>query len=463
MPLSLYDTKTRETRPFEPADPNRVTMYVCGPTVYSYAHIGNARPAVVFDLLYRLLRREYGEGHVLYARNFTDVDDKIIAAAKQDDLEIEEVTEKFSRIYREDTAALGALPPTHEPTATGNIPAMISMIERLIAAGVAYETNDHVLFHVPAYADYGQLSRRESHAQLAGARVEVEDYKKDPADFVLWKPALAKHPGWDSPWGRGRPGWHIECSAMIETILGETIDIHGGGLDLVFPHHENEIAQSACVHDGAPLARVWMHNGMLTMADEKMSKSEGNVSLMHDLLKSWNGEVLRFALLSAHYRQPLDWTEALLAQSKATLDGWYRALLALNDVEATGDPADLTYYEPALAALQDDLNTPKAFAEISAVVARANKATERTERVACKTSLLELGGLLGVLQSDPETWFQGEAGDGPSAEEIEAALAARQAARKAKDFAEADRIRDDLAAQGVVIEDSAGGSTWRRE
>jgi len=458
MSLRLYDTMTRKKRDFVPNDPKRVTMYVCGPTVYSYAHIGNARPPAVFDVLHRLLRRAYGEDHVMYARNITDVDDKMIAAARDGDCEMCDVADEFTGVYLEDMGALGVLPPALAPRATDYIDEMIALIARLVDNGSAYAADGHVLFDVPAFTDYGRLSNRSMDEQLAGARIEVESYKKNPADFVLWKPSVAKEPGWESPWGRGRPGWHSECAAMIEAVLGTTIDIHGGGQDLIFPHHENELAQAACVHDGAPLANYWLHNGFLTMDAEKMSKSLGNVSLVHDLLKSWKGEELRFALLSAHYRQPLDWTDKLLQQSRATLDGWYRALLKLKDVE----PAPGVTPDELLRALNDDLNTPLAFAAVSAYAADANKADNAQSRALIKAKLLEAGALLGVLQHDPESWFQADAGEGPTAEEIEGLLARRQEARAAKDFAESDRIRDDLAARGVLIEDGAGGATWRR-
>jgi cysteinyl-tRNA synthetase len=462
MTIRLTDTMAREKRPFVPADPKRVTMYVCGPTVYSYAHIGNARSAVAFDVLFRLLRASYGAEHVVYARNITDVDDRIIAQAMQDEVDMEEIASKFAAIYRADMAALGALAPTLEPQATAHIPQMFALIERLIAAGFAYVADENVVFDTNAFSAYGQLSKRPRDEQIAGARVEVEPYKRDPADFVLWKSTPRKHPGWSSPWGWGRPGWHLECSAMIESALGTTIDIHGGGQDLIFPHHENEIAQSSCAHEGAALARFWLHNGFLTMDAEKMSKSLGNVALVHDLLKSFRGEVLRFALLSGHYRAPLDWTDGLVQQSQATLDGWYRALGKLADVEAAdvGPPAGV------VGALEDDLNTPQAFAAVSALVTEANRASHPDKRARLRGELQAAGELLGLLQEDPDAWFKraigGGAGDGPSDAEIDALVAARQEARKSKNFAEADRIRDELARDHVIVEDGAGGSTWRR-
>ncbi len=455
MALKIYDTMRREKRVFEPADPSRVTLYVCGPTVYSYAHIGNARAAVVFDLLFRVLRHRYGADHVLYARNITDIDDKIINAAKETGDPIEAVTKKFAAIYRNDMAALGVLPPTAEPAATDHIAAMVAMIEKLIAEGAAYEGDGHVLFAIEKYSDYGKLSGVDRDEMIAGARVEVAPYKKNPADFVLWKPSTDDEPGWESPWGRGRPGWHLECSVMIESELGRTIDIHGGGQDLRFPHHENEIAQSACAHGGAPLARYWMHNGFLRMGTEKMAKSLGNVVLAHDLLKDWQGETIRWALLSAHYRQPLEWTEELLAQSKRQLDRFYRTL-----GEGPG-PAAKEAPRNIVLALEDDLNTPEVFAalhELRDVAAQA-EGSAKTEAVA---ALKAAGNLLGFFEADPVQWFKADGGDGPSAQEIEALIEQRAAARKAKDFTTADRIRDELAAKGIILEDGPDGAAWRR-
>ena len=434
--IKLHDTMAREKRAFTPADRERVTMYVCGPTVYNRAHIGNARPAVVFDVLARLLRHVYGAESLVYARNVTDVDDKIIDAARTEGVEPSLITERYERFYTQDMGALGVQPPSLAPHATGHVPQMVAMIARLIEAGNAYEADGHVLFHVPSDPDYGQLGRRDREAMIAGARVEVAAYKKDPADFVLWKPSPPDMIGWDSPWGRGRPGWHIECSAMIEAHLGETIDVHGGGLDLIFPHHENEIAQSRCAHDGAPLARYWVHNGFLSMAGgEKMSKSLGNVVSVAELLEQGhNGEVLRFALLSAHYRQPLEWSSQLVAQSKATLDRLYRAA---GDAEAgEADPA-------VLEALADDLNTPLALSRLAAI---DDAATLRAS-----------GALLGLLEQSAEAWFRGE-GDA----RVDALIAARAEAKLRRDFAEADRIRAELAEAGIVLEDTSQGTTWRR-
>jgi cysteinyl-tRNA synthetase len=434
--LRLHDTMAREKRVFTPADPDRVTMYVCGPTVYNRAHIGNARPYVVFDVLGRLIRHVYGADSLVYARNFTDVDDKIIDAAREEGVDPAIVTERYERLFLDDMGALGVLPTTMMPRATEHISEMIAMIARLIETGNAYAADGHVLFHVPSDPDYGALGRRDRDATIAGARVEVASYKKDPADFVLWKPSDEGVIGWDSPWGRGRPGWHIECSAMIERHLGETIDIHAGGQDLIFPHHENEIAQSRCAHNGAALARYWLHNGFLSMAgSEKMSKSFGNVVTPAELLaQGHQGEVLRFALLSAHYRQPLEWSDSLIAQSKATLDRLYRAA---GDAEAgTPDPA-------VLDALADDLNTPLALSRLSAI---GDGATLRAS-----------AAIMGLLEGGATAWFQGE-GDS----RIDDLVAARAEAKKNRDFAEADRIRGELAAEGIVLEDGPQGTSWRR-
>src|SRR5690606_31625432 len=430
---------------------------------YDFAHIGNARPVVVFDALYRLLRQVYGAEHVVYVRNITDVDDKIIAAAAESGEDIRSLTERTAAAYHADMAQLNALPPTHEPRATEHIPQMIAMIERLIAGGFAYEAEGHVLFHVPAMADYGELSKRSLDDMIAGARVEVAPYKKHPADFVLWKPSTPDQPGWDSPWGRGRPGWHIECSAMSEALLGETFDIHGGGQDLIFPHHENEIAQSRCAHGGAPLARVWMHNGFVQVEGEKMSKSLGNFFTVRQLLEEGHrGEAIRLALLSAHYRQPLDFTREGLREARAQLDRFYTALDKVAAVECDTRGAEVPL--PVMAALEDDLNVPAALSHLHELVTKLNKATAEREKAHLKGALLASGTLLGLLQQDPAAWLRGEAAAeaGLTAEDIEARIAARAAARKARNFAEADRIRDELAAAGIVLEDGPSGTTWRR-
>ena len=435
--IRLYDTLAREKRPFVPLNRERITMYVCGPTVYGRAHIGNARPAVVFDTLARLIRHEFGADSLVYARNVTDVDDKIIAAAEAEGVDPSVITERYERHYVEDMAALGVAPPDIAPHATQEIAPMVAMIARLVALGHAYEAQGHVLFSVPSDPQYGVLSKRDRDAMVAGARVEVAPYKRDPADFVLWKPSADGVIGWDSPWGRGRPGWHIECSAMIERHLGETIDIHGGGLDLIFPHHENEIAQSRCAHAGLPLARFWVHNGFVDMGAEKMSKSLGNIVTPAELLaQGHRGETLRLALLSAHYRQPLSWTDEVIAQAKTNLDRRYRV---------AGEAEQGVVNEGVAEALSDDLNTPLALTRLMALEdARAVKGS---------------AALLGLLQSSAEEWFQA----GGDAEAIEARIAERAAAKKNRDFATADRIREELKAEGVILEDGPNGTTWRRE
>ena len=469
--IRLYDTMAREKRVFTPADPNRVTMYVCGPTVYNRAHIGNARPAVVFDVLARLLRHRYGADSLVYARNVTDVDDKIIDAARAEGVDPAIVTQRYEQHYLDDMGALGVSPPTLAPKATQNVEDMIGMIARLVETGHAYEADGHVLFHVPSDPDYGALGRRDRDAMIAGARVEVASYKKDPADFILWKPSAPHVIGWDSPWGRGRPGWHIECSAMIERHLGRTIDIHGGGLDLIFPHHENELAQSRCAHGGEPLAHYWVHNGFLSMAGgEKMSKSLGNVVTVGELLEQGHeGETLRLALLSAHYRQPLEWSSQLIAQSKATLDRLYRVA---GDGEA--GKADSAVAE----ALADDLNTPLALARLAGI---KDPATLRAS-----------AALLGLISRSKSEWFRPIhdvsaqlAGTGAlrgdaqliempgvvahsahhrelTEEYIEQQVSLRNEARRARDYAEADRIRAELAAEGIVLEDKSDGTTEAR-
>lgn len=456
MQIQIYNTLARQKELFVPQDPQRVTMYVCGPTVYNYAHIGNARPVVVFDTLYRLLQQAYP--NVIYVRNVTDVDDKINAAARAENVPIGTITERYHQVYSQDMAALGALPPRLEPKVTQHIGAIVGMIERLIANGHAYEAEGHVLFNVPSFAEYGRLSRRDRDDMIAGARVDVAPYKRDPADFVLWKPSPPDLPGWDSPWGRGRPGWHIECSAMIEQNIGTgTIDIHGGGHDLIFPHHENEIAQSTCAHGGKLFSRYWMHNGFVNIESEKMSKSLGNVLLVHELLKQAPGEAIRLALLSAHYRQPLDWTEAGLREAKAQLDRLYRALDGLKDVQASVNRAPQAF----IAALADDLNTPKALAELHQIANAANKATDPAEKARLKGEFLAAGWLLGLLQQDPAAWLKGEVKADIDVAEIEALIEARKAARSRKDWAESDRIRDELAARGILLEDKAGQTSWR--
>ena len=457
MSIAVYNTLSARKEPFAPLQPDNVTLYVCGPTVYNLAHIGNARPVVVFDVLFRLLQSQYGT--VVYARNITDVDDKIIAAARDSGRSIEEVTAEFTVKYREDMAALNALPPTLEPHATHNIDAMIALTETLIDKGHAYESQGHVLFAVESMPDYGRLSKRSLDDMLAGARVEVADYKRHPGDFVLWKPAAAEDPGWDSPWGRGRPGWHLECSAMIRAHLGETIDIHGGGRDLIFPHHENEIAQSRCAH-GGDYVRYWMHNAYLDIDGEKMSKSLGNFRSVRELLGHYRGEVLRFALLSAHYRSPLNFSAELLDQAEATLSAFYNTLRALQEVPAAGEVA--LAEEPFYQALEDDLNTPLAIAELHALAKQLHKAAD-SEKPRLKARLLAAGQLLGILQQAPEEWLQGGAGEkGIDAEVIDALINERQQAKAEKNYDRADAIRAELLAAGVELEDSREGTLWRR-
>ncbi len=455
MTLALYNTLTRRKETFEPLQPDRVGMYVCGPTVYDLAHIGNARPVIVFDVLYRLLKRHYAS--VTYVRNITDVDDKINAAAQERGEPIAAITARTTEAFHADIAQLNALPPDVEPRATKHIPEMIALIEALIARGHAYEAEGHVLFHVPSNPQYGKLSHRNRDEMIAGARVDVAPYKRDPADFVLWKPSDPALPGWESPWGRGRPGWHIECSAMSQKHLGVTVDIHGGGSDLIFPHHENEIAQSECGCPHAPFVRYWVHNGFLTVGGDKMSKSLGNFITIREALDVAPGEVIRLLMLSSHYRHPLDWSNAGLEQARANLDRLYTALRQAGPV-ADGE------VDPAVeAALADDLNTPQALTALYRLAGEVNKASDAGERRARAATLRASGTLLGLLAQDAEEWFRGaaEAG-GPSDDEIERLIAARGAARAARDFAEADRIRDELAAGGILLEDGKDGTTWRR-
>jgi cysteinyl-tRNA synthetase len=444
--LSLHNTLTRRKERFEPADPANVRMYVCGPTVYDLAHIGNARPVVVYDVVARLLRRLYP--HVTYVRNITDVDDKINARARESGEPIEAITARTTADFHTDMAALGALPPDQEPRATAHIAEMIMMIQRLIASGHAYAADSHVLFAVASNPSYGELSGRSQDELLAGARIDVAPYKRDPGDFVLWKPSSGDLPGWDSPWGRGRPGWHIECSAMSWRYLGETFDIHGGGSDLIFPHHENEMAQSLCAFPGSRFARYWIHNGMLQVNGEKMSKSLGNFFTVRDVLAKAPGEAIRLLLLRTHYRSELDFSDQGLAEARRELDRFYRALDQAPDAPAGDIPA------PVLEALCDDLNTPLA---ISAMHGLADAAMTGDRGAA--SGLRAAGAVLGLLQQSPEAWFRGGAADSA---DIEAAIAERLAARKSKDFAGADAIRADLAAKGIILEDGPKGTTWRR-
>jgi cysteinyl-tRNA synthetase len=463
MPLTLYNSLTRRKEAFEPLDPNNVRMYVCGLTVYDFAHVGNARAMVAFDLVYRVLRDTYGAGHVRYVRNITDVEDKIIAAARANGEAIDELTQRTIAILREDMAALGNLRPDVEPRATEYIPGMIAMIERLIASGHAYAAEGHALFRVASYGKYGALSRRSRADMIAGARVEIAPYKEDPGDFVLWKPSTADQPGWDSPWGRGRPGWHIECSAMSEDTLGETFDIHGGGLDLIFPHHENEIAQSVCAHDGHPFARYWLHNGMLTIGGAKMAKSEGNFVTVRDALKDWPGEVIRLVLLGTHYRDPLDWTSERLRQARHSLDRFYRALTLPRDsvFERFGEAE--AAFQPVRDALHDDLNAPLALTRLHELTGAINRTSSDAERSALQRALERGGGLMGLLEHNPLDWLRGSAQ--ADAKRIEEQIAGRAAARRQRRFAEADRIRAALSDEGILLEDRPDGTTtwWRKD
>ena len=459
--LYIHDTLQRQKVEFQPRHPERVTLYVCGPTVYNYAHIGNARPVVVFDVLFRLLRQVYGDASVVYARNITDVDDKINAKAMEEGVDISVITNRYADIYAADMKALGALTPTMTPRVTHNMAAIVAQIQAIVDNGHAYAAEGHVLFDVDSYKDYGALSNRSLDDMIMGARVEVAPYKRNPQDFVLWKPSKPGEPSWDSPWGAGRPGWHIECSAMIEANLGLPIDIHGGGLDLIFPHHENEIAQGVCAHGhasgpDAEYARYWMHNGFLDFSGEKMSKSLGNVKLVHDLIKETPGEVLRLALLSGHYRGPLDWNPDLVAQSRARLDGLYGALRKVRDVAVR----DVVVPQAIMDALCDDLNTPQALAELSGLAKALETATSDTARGMAKSELLAAGALLGLLQHNAEAWFKIGVDDDFKAR-IDALCLARDQARATKDWPEADRIRKALTDLNIEVMDGPSGAVWK--
>jgi cysteinyl-tRNA synthetase len=459
--LRIHDTLSRQKVDFEPLDKeeDHVRIYVCGPTVYDYAHIGNARPVVVFDVLVRLLRRLHKK--VTYVRNITDIDDKINNASKETGEDIRSITTRTAGVFHADMAALGALEPDVEPRATDHVPQMVSMIECLIDSGNAYEAEGHVLFSVPSMPDYGKLSRLDKREIVAGARVDVAPYKKDAQDFVLWKPSDDDTPGWDSPWGRGRPGWHIECSAMSREHLGESFDIHGGGVDLVFPHHENEIAQSHCAQGSETFAKYWMHNGYLMAEGEKMSKSLGNFYTVHDLLEEFPGEAIRLMLLKTHYRHPLDFTKDGLKEAKAELDRFYNALRNVADVT----PVETVEFFPVHEALQEDLNTPQAISHLHEILGALNKAEGMDKVSLFKGNLVAAGAVLGLLQQDPEDWFKWQpasASGGLDDATIDALIAERVAARAGKDFTRGDAIRDQLAAEGIVLEDGAGGTTWRR-
>lgn len=472
--LAFHNSATRRRETFVPIDPQHVRLYVCGPTVYDLAHLGNARPVVVFDVLSRLLRRHFPR--VTYVRNITDVDDKINARSQESGEPISAITARTTADFHRDMGALGCLPPDEEPRATDNIGQMITLIERLIANGHAYAAEGHVLFSVASYAGYGELSGRSTDEMLAGARVEVAPYKRDPGDFVLWKPSSEDLPGWDSPWGRGRPGWHVECSAMSWRYLGADFDIHGGGHDLLFPHHENERAQSVCAFPGSRFAHTWLHNGMLLVNGEKMSKSLGNFLTVRDILERgpWAGEAFRLLLLKTHYRAALDYTAERLDEAKAELDDFYALLARDLPAPESDDPLVAEMAEWALEPLADDLNTPLALTRLRDLRTLENVATVggsastvlhrigrdwQPESGQAAAALREAAGVLGLLAGDPRAWRQGGADD---AAEIEAAIAARLAARKARNWAEADRIRDALTARGIVLEDGPGGTTWRR-
>ncbi len=457
MSLRIHDTYQRRKVDFVPHDPEHVRFYVCGPTVYDYAHIGNARPIVVFDVLYRLLKRLYPK--VTYARNITDIDDKINARSAESGESIGEITKRTTAQFHEDIAALGALPPDVEPRATDHVEEMKAMIADLIERGHAYEADGHVLFNVPSWEAYGRLSRHSRDELVAGARVDVAPYKKDAADFVLWKPSSAELPGWESPWGRGRPGWHIECSAMATKYLGQAFDIHGGGQDLIFPHHENEIAQCLCETPAKGFAKYWMHNGYLMSEGEKMSKSLGNFYTINELLQEFPGEAVRLLLLKTHYRQPLDFTKGGLEEAKRELDRFYGALRG-SEANAAGDDVN----EAVLSALGDDMNTPLALTELHALLRSLNNTSDDASRREAVRALRSAASVLGLLQQEPEEWFKWQPAGGSGLEdaEIEALIEQRRAARAEKNFAESDHIRDELADAGIVLEDKPEGTVWRR-
>jgi cysteinyl-tRNA synthetase len=466
--IVFHNTLSGKKETFVPANPEHVSIYVCGPTVYSFVHIGNGRPAVVFDVLTRLLRTRYPK--VSYVSNITDIDDKINAAAASNGEDIKTLADRYSQAYQEDVAALGVRPPDVVPKATHHIAEIIDMIETLIEKDHAYASEEHVLFHVPSDLEYGSLSKRSLEDMIDGARVEVAGYKKDPKDFVLWKPSTEDQPGWDSPWGRGRPGWHIECSAMVKKHLGDTIDIHGGGSDLTFPHHENEAAQSRCANDDSGYVRYWLHNGMLNLGTEKMSKSVGNVLTIRGLLEKHSSEVLRYALLSGQYSSSLTWSDDLLAQARASLDSLYQGLRDVADTNPLTSTdmeklAQEEFPETVVNALCDDLNTPKALAAMHELAADMRRTTDEAAKAAARNQLLAGGWLLGLLYQNAEDYFtQGQPGDSaaPTADAIEALIAERKAARADGDYAGADRIRDELLAAGIELEDSREGTRWRK-
>ena len=458
--FKIHNTLGNKLEEFNPIDPNHVRIYACGPTVYNYAHIGNARMAVVNDMLVNFLRTIYSK--VTYVSNITDIDDKIITAAEEEKVPIQELTTKFSKIYNEDMAALGVQLPDIQPKATDHIPEMIQLIETLIQNNFAYEKEGHVLFHVPAFKNYGSLSGRNRDEQIIGSRVEAAPYKKDPTDFILWKPSPSPKPGWESPWGFGRPGWHLECSAMSEKTLGLPFDIHSGGVDLVFPHHENEIAQTCAAHnslnDLQAFARYWFHNGFVNVKGEKMSKSIGNIRLVHELIKEYKGEVLRLTLLSSHYRQPLNWTREIIKQNSSMLDRLYRMLKDLENIDAYKGKHRIQ--ENIIDGLYDDLNTPKVIAELNILSNQINKADDKTKGQ-IKYNLLEIGKIFGILQDNPNTWLGYGKSENLDGATIERLIKERNEARRNKNFDLADSIRHQLKEKGIEIEDTSDGTVWR--
>jgi len=459
MVLKIHNTLSGTKETFEPVDNNHVRIYACGPTVYNYAHIGNARMAVVNDLLVNVLRTQFEK--VTYVSNITDIDDKIIDAAHELNEPIKNLTTKYTKIYNDDMGYLNVKLPDIQPHATDHISEMIDLIKKLIENNYAYEKDGHVLFHVPSFLKYGVLSKRNRDEQIAGSRVEVAPFKKDPADFILWKPSPDPLPGWESPWGFGRPGWHLECSAMSEKTLGLPFDIHSGGMDLVFPHHENEIAQTCSLddnHEPASFAKFWFHNGFVNVEGEKMSKSIGNIKLVHDLKKQYKGEVLRLTLLSAHYRQPLNWTKEIIDQNSKMLDRFYRSLKELQDVEISSDLVS----EDIMESLLDDLNTPKVLAKLN-TLSNTLSSADTDEKRNIKNNLIATGKILGVMQEDPNIWLGYNQTANPEKEEIEGLINQRNEARRSKDFKLADQIRDKLKSKGIEIEDTKNGTIWRKD
>ncbi len=459
MVLKIHNTLSGTKETFEPVDNNHVRIYACGPTVYNFAHIGNARMAVVNDLLVNVLRTQFEK--VTYVSNITDIDDKIIDAAHELNEPIKNLTTKYTKIYNDDMGYLNVKLPDIQPHATDHISEMIDLIKKLIENNYAYEKDGHVLFHVPSFSKYGVLSKRNRDEQIAGSRVEVAPFKKDPADFILWKPSPDPLPGWGSPWGFGRPGWHLECSAMSEKTLGLPFDIHSGGMDLVFPHHENEIAQTCSLddnHEPASFAKFWFHNGFVNVEGEKMSKSIGNIKLVHDLKNQYKGEVLRLTLLSAHYRQPLNWTKEIIDQNSKMLDRFYRSLKELQDVEISSDLVS----EDIMESLLDDLNTPKVLAKLN-TLSNTLSSADTDEKRNIKNNLIAAGKILGVMQEDPNVWLGYNQTSNPEKEEIEGLINQRNEARRNKDFKLADQIRDKLKSKGIEIEDTKNGTIWRKD